>query len=210
MDEIGTLPFHLQPKLLQVLETGEFTPLGASASEQVNVRLIAATNQDLSTAITDGQFRQDLYYRLNTFVIHLPALRERKDDILPLSEHFINLFTAKYNKPALTLSASACELLKDHVWPGNIRELSHVMERAVLICNSEVIETNHIMLDSQTVQSQTIPALTLEELEKQRIIEVLKQHNLQITAAAKSLGISRNALYRRMEKYQLEGLDESL
>ena len=209
MDEIGTLPFHLQPKLLQVLETGEFTPLGANASENINVRLIAATNQDLASAITNGQFRQDLYYRLNTFVIRLPALRERKDDISALCEHFINQFAAKYNKPILPLSASARELLKNHPWPGNIRELSHVIERAVLICNGEAIEINHIMLDYQTTQSQSIPALTLEELEKQRIVEVLQQHNQQITAAAKSLGISRNALYRRMEKYQLEGLDES-
>lgn len=208
MDEIGTLPFHLQPKLLQVLESGEFTPLGANNSEQVNVRLIAATNQDLASAITDGQFRQDLYYRLNTFVIRLPALRERKDDILPLAAHFIELFASKYNKPPCTLSQSVEELLCNHNWPGNIRELSHVIERAMLICTQSVIELSHLMLDSQSNQSQSIPQLTLEELEKQRITDVLQQHNQQITAAAKSLGISRNALYRRMEKYQLEGLDE--
>jgi DNA-binding NtrC family response regulator len=208
MDEIGTLPVHLQPKLLQVLETGEFTPLGANASEQVNVRLIAATNQDLSKAITDGQFRQDLYYRLNTFVIRLPALRERKDDILPLATHFINHFAAKYNKPPCTLSQNVEELLCSHGWPGNIRELSHVIERAMLMCTGSIIELSQIMLDSQTNQNQSIPKLTLEELEKQRITDALKQHNHQITAAAKSLGISRNALYRRMEKYQLEGLDE--
>ncbi|MDP2633542.1 MULTISPECIES: sigma-54 dependent transcriptional regulator [unclassified Pseudoalteromonas] len=208
MDEIGTLPVHLQPKLLQVLETGEFTPLGANASEQVNVRLIAATNQDLYKAITDGQFRQDLYYRLNTFVIRLPALRERKDDILPLATHFINHFAAKYNKPPCTLSQNVEELLCSHGWPGNIRELSHVIERAMLMCTGSIIELSQIMLDSQTNQNQSIPKLTLEELEKQRITDALKQHNHQITAAAKSLGISRNALYRRMEKYQLEGLDE--
>jgi len=208
MDEIGTLPFHLQPKLLQVLETGEFTPLGANASELANVRLIAATNQDLASAITNGQFRQDLYYRLNTFVIRLPALRERKDDILPLATHFINQFADKYNKSACTLSQSVQELLCNHSWPGNIRELSHVIERAMLICTGNAIELAHIMLDNQTSPSQSIPQLTLEELEKQRITEVLRQHNQQITAAAKSLGISRNALYRRMEKYQLEGFDE--
>lgn len=210
MDEIGTLPFHLQPKLLQVLETGEFTPLGANASELVNVRLIAATNQNLSAAISDGQFRQDLYYRLNTFVIKLPALRERKDDILPLVAHFINLFAGKYNKPTCTLSQSAEKLLCNYNWPGNIRELSHVIERAMLISTGNVIELSNIMLDSQTNQDQSIPQLTLEELEKQRITDALQQHNQQITAAAKSLGISRNALYRRMEKYQLEGFDESL
>ncbi|CAM3007456.1 sigma-54-dependent transcriptional regulator [Pseudoalteromonas distincta] len=208
MDEIGTLPFHLQPKLLQVLETGEFTPLGANASELVNVRLIAATNQNLSAAISDGQFRQDLYYRLNTFVIKLPALRERKEDILPLVAHFINLFAGKYNKPTCTLSHSAEKLLCNHNWPGNIRELSHVIERAMLISTGSVIELPNIMLDSQVNQGQSIPKLTLEELEKQRITDVLQQHNQQITAAAKSLGISRNALYRRMEKYQLEGFDE--
>ncbi|WP_259398967.1 MULTISPECIES: sigma-54 dependent transcriptional regulator [unclassified Pseudoalteromonas] len=208
MDEIGTLPFHLQPKLLQVLETGEFTPLGANNSEQVNVRLIAATNQDLASAITNGQFRQDLYYRLNTFVITLPALRERKDDILPLAAHFINQFAGKYNKSPCTLSQSVEELLCNHSWPGNIRELSHVIERAMLISTDSVIELPNIMLDNQVNQGQSIPKLTLEELEKQRITDVLQQHNQQITAAAKSLGISRNALYRRMEKYQLEGFDE--
>ncbi len=210
MDEIGTLPLHLQPKLLQVLESGEFTPLGANNNEYVNVRLIAATNQDLTAAIDNGQFRQDLYYRLNTFIIRLPALRERKDDILPLAVYFIEQFADKYNKSPCRLSQGVQDRLLKHRWPGNIRELSHVIERAMLMCTGSIIELSHLILDKPTNQPQFLPQLTLEELEKQRITDALQQHNKQITAAAKSLGISRNALYRRMEKYQLEGVDEQL
>ncbi|RJE71247.1 sigma-54-dependent Fis family transcriptional regulator [Pseudoalteromonas sp. MSK9-3] len=208
MDEIGTLPLHLQPKLLQVLETGEFMPLGANKSEQANVRLIAATNQDLNAAISAGQFRQDLYYRLNTFVITLPALRERSDDIIPLANHFITHFATKYNKTPPKLSQSASRLLLEHNWPGNVRELGHVIERAVLICAHEQIDIAHILIDnpaSTNTQAQhPVPDLTLAALEKQRIIDVLTEHNEHISASAKALGISRNALYRRLEKYQLE------
>ena len=208
MDEIGTLPLHLQPKLLQVLETGEFMPLGANKSEQANVRLIAATNQDLNAAISAGQFRQDLYYRLNTFVITLPALCDRSDDIIPLASHFITHFATKYNKTPPKLSQSASRLLLEHNWPGNVRELGHVIERAVLICAHEQIDIAHILIDNPTptnTQAQhTVPDLTLAALEKQRIIDVLTEHNEHISASAKALGISRNALYRRLEKYQLD------
>lgn len=205
MDEIGTLPLHLQPKLLQVLETGQFTPLGANQSQTVNVRLIAATNEDLAKRISQGQFRQDLYYRLNTFVLTLPPLRERVEDIVPLAEHFIDKLGEKYQKNKITLSEQAKQVLLEHHWPGNVRELSHTIERAVLVCTQSLIESQHLMIENTVNSNQNaVPNMTLAALEKQRILDALVKNAGQISASAKELGISRNALYRRLEKYQLE------
>lgn len=208
MDEIGTLPLNSQPKLLQVLETGEFIALGAEKSESADVRLIAATNQDLAKAINQGSFRQDLFYRLNTFVINIPALRQRKEDIPKLAKQFLTSFATKYKKQMAPLSEQALEKLLVYHWPGNIRELSHVMERAVLISNVAVIQAKDILLDSPANISESLSDLTLEQLEKQRITESLNAHHGKITAAAQELGISRHALARRMDKYKLEGVDE--
>ena len=205
MDEIGALPIHLQPKLLQVLETGQFTPLGASAPSKVDVRLIAATNQDIPQAIAKQQFRQDLYYRLNTFVITLPPLRTRQPDILPLAEYFIDKYSQKYNKTRPTLGQTASQRLLSHDWPGNVRELSHTLERAVLICQNESIDDTDLLIETiHSEQTSEVPAMTLEALEKQRILDVLAANESQISASAKVLGISRNALYRRLEKYQID------
>ena len=205
MDEIGTLPLHLQPKLLQVLETGQFTPLGASQSQTADVRLIAATNEDLTQNIVKGQFRQDLYYRLNTLVFTLPPLRERKEDIIPLAQHFIKKFSEKYQKEKVQLTEQAENTLLAHTWPGNVRELSHTIERALLVCLNNQIDKTHLMIENTQPSCATdIPSMTLEALEKQRIVDVLASHSGQISASAKELGISRNALYRRLEKYQLE------
>ncbi|WP_299269393.1 sigma-54 dependent transcriptional regulator [uncultured Psychrosphaera sp.] len=216
LDEIGTLPIQLQPKLLHVLESGEFTPLGASTSCKVNVRLIAATNQDLDEAIKNGLFRQDLLYRLNTFVITLPPLRDRADDIEKLAKQFIQKMATKYNRSTNHISPEALSVLKGYSWPGNIRELSHVIERAVLINSGTNIHSSHLNLDLtgktkvqfglQADLKQSEPQhteQTLEEMEIQRINKALKANNGQISAAATDLGISRNALYRRLEKYQL-------
>ncbi|MBU2223527.1 MAG: sigma-54 dependent transcriptional regulator, partial [Gammaproteobacteria bacterium] len=140
LDEIGCLPLALQPKLLRVLENGEYEVLGSSRTEQADVRLISATNADLTTLIKQGQFRQDLLYRLNTFVLELPPLRQRPDDIAPLAEHLIKLFSQKYRKPIAKLSAGAMQQLHTYHWPGNVRELSHLLERAVLLCQQATIE----------------------------------------------------------------------
>ncbi|MBE8166798.1 MAG: sigma-54-dependent Fis family transcriptional regulator [Shewanella sp.] len=210
LDEIGTLPYRLQPKLLQVLESGEFTPLGSSTEHFADVRLISATNQNLSSAIELGEFRQDLYYRLNTFVITLPALRNRREDILPLANMFIQTFAQKYNKPLMKLALAAETELLSHTWAGNVRELSHVIERAVLINSSNKIDTQQLIIESVAPSntsgrsaSQVIPDMTLEALEKQRIVNALGQHDGHLNHTATELGISRNALYRRLEKYQL-------
>lgn len=206
LDEIGALAYDLQPKLLHVLETGKYTPVGSEKIESTDARIIAATNADLSQAVANRQFRQDLYYRLNTFVITLPSLRERVDDILPLALYFIEQFVTKYHKPPIQLTERAKQKLITHKWPGNVRELRQVMERAVIISRGELLDDHALILDSDYPgQSQTLDLseMTLEQIELHQIQSVLAQYNGNITLSAQALGISRNALYRRIEKYQL-------
>jgi DNA-binding NtrC family response regulator len=205
MDEIGALPTNLQPKLLQVLESGSFSMLGGNIAEQVDVRVIAATNQDLIQGIADKTFRQDLYYRLNTFIIHIPPLRERLADILPLAQSFIENFADKYHKSQLSLSMSAKEKLQGYSWPGNVRELRQTIERAVIINRSRIIDSAELLLQPmQTKEGQDISQMTLEQLEERQVKQALLRHQGSISASAQALGISRNALYRRIEKYQLD------
>jgi DNA-binding NtrC family response regulator len=205
LDEIGTLPIQLQPKLLQVLESGEYTPLGSSVSCKENVRLIAATNQNLDDAIDNGLFRQDLLYRLNTFVITLPPLRERGEDIAELATFFVQKMARKYNRSVSNLSSDALTKLQQYTWPGNIRELSHIIERAVLINKGTTIDSSNLSLNLKSEMQLGLdkPELTLEQMEIERIGNALKDNDGQISATANALGISRNALYRRLEKYQL-------
>ncbi|WP_435276134.1 sigma-54-dependent transcriptional regulator [Psychrobium sp. nBUS_13] len=206
LDEIGTLPLALQPKLLRVLETGQYEIVGSSTTQQSNARIISATNADLSSLVTGGEFRQDLLYRLNTFVIKLPPLRERQQDIKPLTQVFIKQLCDKYNKPLCVLSTSALAKLITHQWPGNIRELQHVIERAVLLCNKQEIDDSLILID-HTEQPPTAlltdSDLHLEQHEKRLINRAIEISNGHITDAAKLLGISRNSLYRRLEKHEI-------
>ncbi|MBM7072553.1 sigma-54-dependent Fis family transcriptional regulator [Shewanella sp. 202IG2-18] len=206
LDEIGTLPFHLQPKLLQVLENGSFTTLGADETVKADVRIIAATNADLDDAVEQGRFREDLLYRLNTFTIEIPPLRERKQDITPLAMTALHQLATKYQKPVPELSDSAIKKLVNHVWLGNVRELNHVMERVLLLSDGSEVLAEHIPLSSfkkRSIKSELIPELSLAELEMKRIVYVMEKAEGQVSIAAKELGISRNALYRRLEKYQL-------
>lgn len=199
-DEIGSLPLHLQPKLLRVLETGQYEVLGSSQTLQSDVRLISATNADLTKQVQEQAFRQDLLYRLNTFIITMPALRDRPEDIAALAQQFMQRFCQQYNKSALSISKEALNKLNEHHWPGNIRELSHVIERAVLICSGGIVDAKTLMLDSQQ-NEQSVKLQTLEASEKQLINKAMSVTNGNIIDAAKILGISRNALYRRIEKY---------
>jgi len=210
LDEIGTLPTAVQPKMLRVLESGNFEPVGDSRTLTANVRVISATNADLNGLVETGRFRQDLIYRLNTFVLALPPLRERQEDILPLGENLIEKFAKKYNKPSLTLSSDALALLRNYTWPGNVRELSHVIERAVILCRSEEITPSLIMLSGGTKTETPIEDKELrhlDDIELDMIKKALKKYQGHISKAAAALGISRNALYRRMEKYQLDKED---
>ena len=203
-DEIGSLPLSLQPKLLRVLETGQYEILGSSHTQKTDVRLISATNADLSQLVAEKAFRQDLLYRLNTLVITIPPLRERIEDIAPLAINFIRQFSTKYHKSTLTLSQGAIEKLKQHSWPGNIRELSHTIERAVLLAMNNEITTAQLLLDSADVSSTTIALQPLEQAEKQLIEKAMAVTSGQVLEAAKLLDISRNALYRRLEKFGIK------
>jgi DNA-binding NtrC family response regulator len=207
LDEIGCLPLQLQPKLLRVLESGQYEMLGSSHTEQADVRLISATNAPLDQLVQQGQFRQDLLYRLNTFVLQLPPLRQRQADIPALAAHFIQLFSQKYRKAPAVLTATAVKQLQHYHWPGNVRELSHLLERAVLLTHDGVITQLPLggqqpPEHSKTVTGvQTAASLDLAEMEKRFIQQALKQSDYQLTPAAQLLGISRHALARRLEKF---------
>ncbi|KGJ99055.1 sigma-54-dependent transcriptional regulator [Thalassotalea sp. ND16A] len=203
LDEIGSLPLNLQPKLLRVLETGQYEILGSSQTERANVRLISATNANLNQLLKDGEFRQDLLYRLNTLVITMPPLRERLDDMQALSENFLQHFSGKYQKSNLVLSAAALSKLQQHSWPGNIRELSHVIERAVLLATTSEIGAQQLLLDATDNADSEITLQPLEQAEQQLIEKAMLVSGGQVIEAAKILEISRNALYRRLEKFNI-------
>jgi len=206
-DEIGSLPLTLQPKLLRVLETGQYEILGSSQTQVADVRLISATNADLNQLISEQAFRQDLLYRLNTIVITIPPLRERIEDIEALAISFIDKFSGKYGKQALTISHCALSKLKQHNWPGNIREFSHVIERAVLLTSTNEISAQQLMLENTDNNNDAVILQPLEEAEKQLIEKAMKVTGGQVIEAAKLLDISRNALYRRLEKFAIHHVE---
>ncbi|WP_440906531.1 sigma-54-dependent transcriptional regulator (plasmid) [Catenovulum sp. SX2] len=192
LDEIGNLPLSGQIKLLRVLQTGEFEPLGSHQTQKVNVRIISATNADLLQAIEQGQFREDLYYRLNVIELHLADLKERKADIVPLAQAFVG-----ENK---TLSNESKLALEQHGWPGNVRELQNACQRALILSQSEVLQPIDFGL---TLVSPT-SAATDNEASAEQIVQAINQAQGNISQAAKSLGLSRQALYRRINKYQID------
>lgn len=202
LDEIANIPKELQAKLLRVLESGEFEPIGASRTQQADVRIVSASNVDFDEEIEAGNFRQDLLYRLNTITIEIPPLRQRQDDILPLTEHFLQLFKRKYRLENVALSQQASAILSGYHWPGNVRELAHCIERAVLVCSDNLVQPSDLGL-AQHQQKTDLEMLTLAEAEKMLIEKALQRHQQNVANAAIALGVSRSALYRRMEKYHL-------
>ena len=200
LDEIANIPMALQGKLLRVLESGEFEPLGSSKTKHVDVRVISASNVVFEDEIAQGRFRQDLLYRLNTITIHIPPLRERVEDIVPIAERFLNSLKSKYRRPSLELSEEAKAAMRSHSWPGNVRELSHCMERAVLMAITDVVSSKDMGLASTQIQAG-MSDMTLEQAEQFLITQALTQYDGNVLAAAEKLGISRAALYRRLEKY---------
>lgn len=206
LDEIATIPFTQQAKLLRVLETGEFEMLGSSQTQQANVRTISATNADFSQLITEGVFRQDLYYRLNTLEFRVPALRERREDISALANFFLKKHAQAYRKLDLKLSTDAIKLLETYDWPGNIRELSHVIERAVLLNRNSIINADSLALSSKnkTASSDSnLAFMTLDAAELYLIQQALQACDGNKQKAADMLGITKSSLYRRLEKYGL-------
>jgi DNA-binding NtrC family response regulator len=203
LDEIGNVPMRQQSKLLRVLESGEIERVGSSRSKRVDVRLISATNSDLQAACHAGQFREDLLFRLNTVEIHLPALRERREDIPVLALHFLSHYASRYRRAIRGLDPAALQSLIQYSWPGNVRELEHTLERAVLMCRSEQIQTGDLGLGLQRSQAQNLEELSLEAVETILIRKALQRFQGNVSQAAEALGLSRGALYRRMEKYGL-------
>jgi len=203
LDEIANMPIRLQPKLLRVLQTGEVQRVGSSRVTFVNVRVLSATNADLSAEIAAGRFREDLLYRLNTVVIQLPPLRERREDILPLAEHYLARFAAKYRRAFSGFDRSAVKALEAHAWPGNVRELGHAIERAVLMGGGETITAKDLGLESSAGVQPSQEEMTLEQAERIFIQKVLTRHAGDVRKAAEQLGMSRSALYRRIQQYGL-------
>ncbi len=201
LDEIGNVPLRQQAKLLRVLESGEIERVGSSRSRRVNVRVLSATNSDLSAACASSQFREDLLFRLNTVEIHLPALRERREDIPALAAHFLARYAARYRRPVQGFDPAALQALMQYAWPGNVRELEHTVERAVLMCRTSEIQPADLALSSQRPSTQGLEDLSLEAVEAMLVRKALQRYQGNVSQAAEALGLSRGALYRRMEKY---------
>ncbi|MBQ8811493.1 MAG: sigma-54-dependent Fis family transcriptional regulator [Bacteroidales bacterium] len=203
LDEIGNIPLHLQAKLLRALQNRSITRVGDDTSIPVDIRLICATNKNLKQMVADGEFRQDLYYRINTFELHLPALRERTDEITPLAEMFITKFAEKYRRDVKGLSADAAGLLKGYSWSGNIRELSNCIEKAVILSESQLLTAADLEIQ-QTRPSGTVEVSgtdTLEETEEKAIRAAMARFGGNLSMVAKSLEISRPTLYAKLKKY---------
>jgi DNA-binding NtrC family response regulator len=203
LDEIGNVPYRQQAKLLRVLETGEIERVGSSKSRRVDVRVISATNANLDDAVSSGQFREDLLFRLNTVEIRLPALRERRDDIPKLAAHFLSRYALRYNRAIRGFEPSALQALLQYSWPGNVRELEHTLERAVLMSHGQEIQAADLGLLASRQQTQNLEELSIEAVECILIRKALQRFQGNVSQAAEALGLSRGALYRRMEKYGL-------
>ena len=202
LDEIGNLPMHLQSKLLRVLEERRVIAVGADSAEDVDVRIVAATNLPETQLRDAGRFRQDLLFRLNTVELVLPPLRERREDILPIARHYAGQYARKYSGVPRRFSAAAESALQRYDWPGNVRALRHAIERAIILTDAELLEPEHMQLDyvDATVASES-PLLNLERVEKETIRKALEKHGFNISRTAGELGLTRASLYRRMEKY---------
>jgi DNA-binding NtrC family response regulator len=203
LDEIANVPLNLQPKLLRVLETGDFERVGSSRTRHVNVRIVSATNANLSEEVGSGRFRQDLLFRLNTIEISLPPLRERREDIPALAMHFLRQHTQRYRKTIGGFEQAALQALVDHPWPGNIRELDHAVERGVLMARTGTIRLADLGLRLDRDSSSRVEDMSLEEVEGFLIKKAMARFGGNVSQAAKTLGLSRSALYRRLQRYGL-------
>ena len=218
LDELSNLALADQAKLLTVLQKREVTSVGASVAEAIDLRLICASNQGLQQLADQGQFRQDLLYRVNTIEILLPPLRQRREDIPMLAQYYLQLYAAQYQRSGLTLSAAQLGLLYQYHWPGNIRQLAHVLERAVVLSENLVLDFSQLQValtsaapdpdpeKSVVAQQQGVPAspeFLLEQVEAKTIRQALSFYQGNISQTAQALGLTRGALYRRLEKYGL-------
>lgn len=213
LDEIANLPLHLQVKLLTALQQRSVVRVGSTQHQPVDIRLICATNSPIEQLVREGQFRQDLYFRINTLPLHLPPLRERREDILPLARHFLGRYATQYGRPhqaeeGFTPAAEQCLLA--HTWPGNIRELQHTIEKAVILSEDGAIPPESLQFSADTTPSTPAPTpaadspvVTLEEMERQLVEQAISQAQGNLSQAASLLGISRQTLYNKMKRYGL-------
>jgi len=202
LDEIGNLPTELQSKLLTSIQNREIIPVGSNASIPVDVRIISATNKDLTQLIQQQRFREDLYYRINTIIIEIPPLREREGDIMLLARHFLEKFSDKYNKSGLILNESAGNAILNHHWPGNVRELKHSIEKAVILSDGPAIQPDDLFVKTPHVSVLDVnKSLSMDEYEMEIIRQVLKKYRGNISYTARELRIGRQTLYRKIQKY---------
>ncbi len=203
LDEIANVPLNQQARLLRVLETGEFEPVGSSKTRRADARILSATNADIKDEMANGRFRQDLLYRLNTVELRIPALRERVEDIPLLAAHFLKKHAQRYRKGISGFDDAALARMKSHPWPGNVRELEHAVERAVLMAQDEVIRPSDLGLQLDSETDESLEGKTLDQIEQHFIQKALDRSQGNVSQAAKALGLSRSALYRRLERHDL-------
>jgi len=207
LDEIGTMPHNQQAKLLRVLQTGEFHRVGSSKVRRVDVRILSATNIDIDTEVAEGVFREDLLYRLNTVEIHIPPLRDRTEDIVPLARHFLARIAGRYRKTIADFDDEALKFLVAHSWPGNVRELEHAIERAVLMSQGDIVTSEDLGIRRRGDSGNRMEDMTIEDAERFLIEKALARCGNNVSEAAERLGLSRSALYRRLQRHGLGGGD---
>ena len=203
LDEIANVPLNLQAKMLRVLETGEMERVGSSKTRRVDVRVISATNANLAEEVANLRFREDLLFRLNTIEIHVPALRERREDISILATHFLGMHAKRYRKQLHGFDRPALQALLDNPWQGNVRELNHVVERAVLMAQDHMVRLGDLALRSGSAAATRLEDMSLEDVEAFLIKKALARYSGNVSQAAQALGLSRSALYRRLQRYGL-------
>jgi len=201
LDEIGNIPLHLQAKLLRVLQNRTVTRVGSDKQIPIDIRLICATNMDLEKMVHEGRFREDLYYRINTVQMHLPSLRDRSCDVIPLAEIFLGKFASKYRRSVESISSDASKLLQAHSWSGNIRELQNVIEKAVILSEGKALKVEDLSLETSVRRDVISANQTLEEAEEKTIRDTLSRCGGNLSLVAKELGISRPTLYSKLKKY---------
>jgi two-component system NtrC family response regulator len=208
LDEIAEIPLKTQAKLLRFMEDKTFEPLGSAAKVRVDARIVCATNKDLAAMVKAGQFREDLFYRINTITIRIPPLRERTEDILPLAEHFLEQLSASMGKSVLGISPDVRAALRAYAWPGNARELRNIIERAIVLSSGDRLLLDTLPPEMRTVRAPAAPARAdnrLEQVERDLLSDALQRHSGNISAAARELGTTRDTLRYRMRKYRLRG-----
>ena len=204
LDEIGNVPLHLQSKLLQVIQTKTVTRLGETKARPLNVRIITATNLNLKLEVAEKNFREDLYYRINTMEIILPPLRERNEDKIPLAEYLLEKMIVKYGRDEITFDKKVPEQIEKHAWKGNIREMENKIERAVILCENNKITIADLDLETITAYEENPDDIQLSSVEKAAVEKALLKNNNNISKTAEELGLSRGSLYRRLEKYNIK------